>query len=196
MPVGGYYIEMQGADELKRALLATERGMKDLSKVHRDIGKMAGQYVRAHEPLPSYDQRKDGKGHLPAGWLQAHTKGGGGKAGAYVEASTQPANYLMIQEFGGTSFWHKSGRGALRAANRAHRTNVEAASRAGIRGHTIYKKARNPRGYFLWNVVWRLRDPIGRMYTNELEAVAAKNDLPLEFTTSNLGLEPMPPPGR
>ena len=196
MPIGSYYLEVQGADELKRALLATERGIKDLSKAHRAIGKMAGEYVKANEPLPSYSGGKNGRGHMPPGWLQSNTKGGGGKAGAYVQASSEPEHYLYLQEFGGTSFWHGGGKGAVRAANRAHSTNSVAASRAGIRGHVVYKKARNRRGYFIWNVAYRLRSRIGAEYARNLEEIAARNNLPLVMTSTNLGLEPLPPPGR
>jgi hypothetical protein len=198
MPIGGYWLELQGADELKLALKMTEHGMKDLGKAHRKIGKMAGEYVKGHEPLPSYDTRKDGKAHMPLGWMQSHTKGGGGWAGGYVEVNTEPAHYLMVQEFGGSSYWFRGAAGSLRDPHHSGvRQAVAGHIRVGrqmVRGHIIYKKARNPRGYFLWNVVWRLRDPIGRIYTEELEAIAERNSLPLEFMSSNLGLEPMPLP--
>lgn len=190
MPVGGFYIEVEGADELRRALEGTERGIKDLSKAHRAIGRLAAENVRKHAPVGS-GSSKDGAGHAPPGFLKARTTGGGGKAGAYVQTVTEPFHYLYVQEFGGTSFWHKGAAGSLRAANRAH----VSFARLGAKGHPIYKKARNSRGYFIWNVAWRMQDVLARQYEMDLKQIGAANDLDIEFTGGSLGLEPEPKPG-
>ena len=195
MPIGGYYLEVQGADELKRALQGTARGIKDLSKAHRAIGKMAAESARSSAPVGS-GSSKDGRGHAPPGFLRGRISGGGGKAGAYVQAVTEPFHYLYVQEFGGTSFWYRGAAGSLRASNRGHLTNAIAASRAGISGHPIYRKGRQPRGYFIWNVAWRMRREIASRYSMELEQIAAVNGLELEMTGGDLGLTPLPPPGR
>ena len=192
MPVGGYWLEVEGADELKRALEGTARGIKDLSKAHREIGKMAGVYVKANEPLPGgYGGRAGHNRGTRDGDLQASTKGGGGKAGAYVQAATP---YLFVQEFGGTSFWYRGASGSLRAANRAHVNVKAAAATAGMHGHAIYKKGRNPRGYFIWNVAYRLRSRIGGIYMSNLQAIAASNGLNLEVTSRDLDIEQLPKP--
>jgi hypothetical protein len=196
MPVGGYYLEVQGADELKRALQGTARGVKDLSRAHRAIGQLAAEAARADAPVGS-GSRKDGRGHAPPGFLRSRISGGGGAAGAYVQAVTEPFHYLYVQEFGGTSFWHSSGAGALRAANPGHIANQDAASKAGIRGHRIYRKPRNRLGYFIWNVAYRKRREIASEYTMHLKQIAAANGLELEMALGqDIGLEPEPAPGR
>jgi len=194
MPVGGYYIEVDGADELKCALEGTASGIRDLSRAHREIGKMAGAYVKAHEPLPSGGAGRAGHNRgTYDGMLQASTRGGGGKSGAYVQAA---APYLFVQEFGGTSFWHKSGAGTLRAANRAHVKVTHAAAATGTRGHVIYKKPRRGAGYFIWNVAFRLRSRIGRQYMDDLERIGQSHGLGIETTSANLDIEAMPGPTR
>jgi hypothetical protein len=184
---GAYSLQLDGADELKRALQGTERGMRDLSSLHREIGRKAGEYVKAHQPIPSfYDNKRAGKARLPDGYLQDHTKGGGGKTGAYVQAE---APYLFLQEFGGKSFWHRSGAGSVRRANRGHRKMLDAAASQGVKGHVVYEKDRRRDGYFIWNVVFRLRRPIGEAYTSKLAEIADKNGLHLEITPSDLGID-------
>jgi hypothetical protein len=118
--------------------------------------------------------------------MQDHTKGGGGKAGAYVQAE---APYLFLQEFGGKSFWHRSGAGSIRRANRGHRKMLDAAASQGVKGHVVYEKDRRRDGYFIWNVVFRLRHPIGEAYTSKLAEIADKNGLHLEITPSDLGID-------
>ena len=193
MPLGGYYLEVQGADELKRALVGTARGIKDLSRAHRAIGKMVGDYARANAP-EGHGSSHDGRGHAPAGFLKARTTGGGGAAGAYVQAVTEPFHYLMVQEFGGTSFWHKGAAGSLRT--KAHRGNAAQAARAHTHGHAIYKKPRQPRGYFLWNAPWRIRSRIGNEYAMALSQIAVANGIEIEWMDRNLDFDPLPAPGR
>jgi len=194
MAVGGYALEVRGADELKRALEGTERGIKDLSKAHRQIGKMAGDYVRTHEPMPAnFWGDRAGKSRLPDGYLQAHTKGSGGKSGAWVTAE---APYIFVQEFGGKSFWHRQGAGSIRKTNRAHRSVTDAAGLSGTKGHVIYTKPRKRQGYFIWNVAFRLRSRIGQQYMDNLRDIAMRNGLTLDIVSDVLDIEELPPPTR
>ena len=191
MASGAFVLKVEGIDQLKAGLAGTARGIKDLSAANRAIGRMAADYVRAHEPVGHASSHDSGQ-HAPAGYLRARTSGGGGKAGAFVQATTEPFHYLIVQEFGGTAFWHQSGAGKLRTA--AHRGNVATAQRLGVRGHAIYRKARNPLGYFIWNVAYRIRGPISDAYSMNLEQIAVANGLKLDMQPGNLGLEPMPKP--
>ena len=208
MPVGGYYIKLDGADELRRALEGTERGIKDLSRAHRTIGQELSRDVLRREPLSSGGNNRAGHNRgTTDGYLQMHTKGGGGKTGAYVEAE---APYVYLQEFGGTSFWYSSGgmRGQVRAFDTFGGTSYKhkmrkvpprdlasIAKRWGLSGHTVYTKPRNTWGYFIWNVAYRLRDRIGREYWRELQSIAARENINLEIASGSLGLEPEEAPG-
>ena len=192
MASGGYLLKVEGIDQLKSGLAGTARGVKDLSAANRAIGRMAADYVRAHEPVGSPSSH-DSSQHAPAGYLRARTSGGGGKGGAYVQANTEPFHYLMVQEFGGHAYWHRGGAGALRKLTGGRLKNVPGGLR-GTHGHAIYEKARNPLGYFIWNVAYRLRSPISDAYSMNLEQIALANGLKLDMQPGNLGLEPMPAP--
>jgi hypothetical protein len=178
MSTGGFYIEEKGLQELVRGLEATDRGLKDLKKIYGEMGRHAGLYVKGHEPVYGGPT----KGRQVTIHLQDHTKGGGGK-NAWASVSGVP--YLIVQEFGGTSFWHKGGAGSLRKLNRGHRSFAA----QGAKGHPIYKKPRNPKGYFIWNVWWRLRSYTGEKLTSGIQDISEKNGLHMEITDSGLGME-------
>lgn len=184
MAVGGYYIDAEGLDELRRALAETATGFKDMSKLYRAIGKRAELYVKTNSPMYA-GSPKDSRSHPPPGFMQSKTRGGGGKT-AYVSVSNVP--YIFVQEFGGASFWHRSGAGAGRAIKRA----VRARSYSNMKmsgGHVIYKKPRRRRGYFIWNVAYRLRSFIGETFTEGLQEIAAKHGLAMDVVDKNLNIE-------
>jgi len=181
MPTGGFYVDAEGFKELIHGLEGTERGLKDLKKIYGEMGRHAGLYVLAHEPVYGGPT----KGRHNTVHLQDHTKGGGG-ANAWARVTGVP--YLFVQEFGGTSFWHKGASGSLRRANRGHASFA----RQGAKGHAIYRKARNPRGYFLWNVWWRLRSYVGEKMTTGIQAISEKNGLHMDITERGLDLEQKP----
>ena len=64
----------------------------------------------------------------------------------------------------------------------------------GASGHIIYKKPREPRGYFIWNVAYRLRSRIGKTYMDNLREIAARNALSLEVVSDHLDIEQLPKP--
>ena len=191
MPAGGYYIQEEGLEELKQGLEGTARGTKDLSKVFGQLGRKAGLYVMAHEPIYAGPT----KGRTVTIHLQDHTKGGGGKT-AWASVSGVP--YLYVQEFGGTSYWHAGGAGAMRKMNRGHRAVASFSvggthyMRAGghvVKGHAIYEKPRKTRGYFLWNVWFTLRSMVGRDMTTGLADIAKRNNLAMSVDATDLGIE-------
>jgi hypothetical protein len=185
MPVGGFYVDKGGLDDLERALEQTASGLKDLHKVYRTIGRKAGLYVKTHEPIYA-GSKKDSKSHPPPGFMQSRTKGGGGKKGAYVAVSQVP--YIYVQEFGGSSFWHRYGAGFGRSLSR----KVKASGYGSIKvdkGHIVYTKPRKPKGYFIWNVAWRLRSYIGEQLTNGIADISKKHGLAMSVKDRNLGIE-------
>lgn len=179
MPVGAWYVDMSELDEFTEALRATAGDIKDLTKVYREIGKKTGLYVKYHEPVYAGPT----KGRHNTVHLQDRTKGGGGKGGAY--ASVSKVDYLYVQEFGGTSFWHKGAAGSLRKANKGHKSYAK----MGAKGHVIYKKPRRSLGYFIWNVAFRMRSYIGETMCQGLSDIAAKHDISMELTDTDLGIE-------
>ena len=181
MGTGAFFIEEKGLEELLRGLEGTERGVKDLKKLYGELGRRAGLYVKVHEPIYAGPT----KGRQVTIHLQDHTKGGGGKS-AWAKVSGVP--YLILQEFGGTSWWHKGAAGSLRKLNRGH-VSFE---KQGVGGHAIYKKKRNPKGYFIWNVWWRLRHEVGVKLTAGIKDIAEKNGLHMDVTESGLDLEQKP----
>lgn len=191
MAVGEYYIDIDasGLTELANALEQTAGGVKDLSKLYRTIGKKAEWYVKTHQPIYT-GSPKDSKTHPPPGFMQSRTKGGGGKA-AWVSVSK--VDYLIMQEFGGASYWHRYGAGAGRAVARKVRPKggYSGMTMTGSRGsgHIIYKKPRKKRGYFIWNVAYRLRSYIGEQLTTGILDIGAKHGLGMEVTDKNLDIE-------
>lgn len=184
MATGDYYIEAKGLDQLVESLVNVKGGLKDLRSAWQEIAEDAGHYVKAHAPVGS-PHKHDSKTHPAPGGLRDSVKwGAAAKRGPWVSAGNQDTPYLFVQEFGGKAFWSKSGRGALRASNRAHRGALDAASRAGIKGHVIYEKARNRRGYFIWNTAYRLRTRIGKYTYEGIGNVCRKHGLPYEMPSN------------
>lgn len=184
MATGGYYIDADGLTELRVALSETAAGFRDLSKLYRAIGKRAELYVKTNSPMYA-GSPKDSRSHLPYGFMQSRTRGGGGKT-AYVSVSNVP--YIFVQEFGGSAFWHRSGAGAGRAIKRAVRARSYSQMKMSG-GHVIYTKPRRPRGYFIWNVAYRLRSFIGETFTEGLQEIATKHGLEMDIVDRNLAME-------
>lgn len=182
MPLGGYAIEAHGLDELKEGLRGSRGGLRDLRRAYAHIAETAGHHVRARAPIGSASA-KDGAGHLPPGYLKASVRWGATINGPWVSAGADPEFPLTLQEFGGTSFWHRGGRGAIRAANRGHAAITSLGISKGA-GHVVYKKPRNPLGYFIWNVGYRLRGPIGEQLHFGIGQVCRMHDLPYEMPAS------------
>lgn len=194
MPVGGYYFDRTELDSFARKLEQYAGSIKDLTKLYREIGKYAAEYVKVHEPLPSYDHSKNSSTHLPDGYMQSKTKGGGGKYGAWVTISDVP--YLMLQEFGGGSRWYRGEshfyyKKIIGVTKRGHLKTRNA--RANY-GHIIYTKARERDGYFIWNVAYRLRDWIGATMTSQLKVMAEEHGLLSEVEDKQLIIPKNPGP--
>lgn len=182
MPVGGYSIEVSGLEEIKTGLKASRGGARDLRRAYGHVAETAGHYVRRHVPVGS-GSAKDGAGHLPPGHLRGTVRWGATVNGPWVSAGDGETTYLVLQEFGGTSFWHRGGRGALRAANRGH-VAIESLGISKGGGHTVYKKPRNPLGYFIWNTGYRLRSQIGEQLHFGLGQALRMHGLPYEMPAS------------
>ena len=180
MPVGGFYIDAKGLKELQKGLEGTARGVKDLSRLYGEMGRHAGLYAMAKEPVYG----GPAKGRQVTIHLQDHTKGGGGK-NAWARVTGVP--YLILQEFGGSSFWSRSGAGSARAAKRALHVKTHAALvKAGAKGHIIYRKPKRARGYFIFNVWYELRGYVGEKLTGGLRDIGEKNSLHMDVTESRL----------
>lgn len=183
MATGGFYVDASGLTELADSLARTAGGVRDLSKVYKAIGKKAELYVKTHQPIYG-GSPKDSRTHPPPGFMQSRTNGGGGKT-AWVEVRNVP--YIYVQEFGGSSYWYRGPAGLLRAMNRAHRSM--AGTKVNGTGHVIYKKPRRPKGYFIWNVAWRLRSAIGRELTTGIQNIGLKHGLKMDVTDRNLDVK-------
>ena len=186
MGVGAFYIDKGGLDDFERALIQMTGGVKDLSKVYRSIGKKAGMYVKTHEPIYA-GSSKDSRAHKPPGYMQSKTRGGGGKTGAFAIVSQ--VDYLFLQEFGGSSFWHRGVAGSVRKANKGHLSHAAQLAAGKAKGHIVYKKPRQPRGYFIWNVAYRLRSVIGRELCTGLQDIGSKYGIVLDIESSALDIE-------
>lgn len=186
MATGGYFIHEEGLTILKDGLDSTARGMKDMANMYGEIGRHAGMYVMGKEPIYA----GPAKGRRETIHLQDHTKGGGGKT-AWVKVSGVP--YLMVQEFGGSSYWYRGGGpGLVRALNRGHKSHAALGAKVNGTGHIIYRKDRKPRGYFLWNVWWNLRSYVGEKMTTGIRAISERNGLHMDITERGLSIEQKP----
>lgn len=197
MPVGGFYFDKRELDEFAKKLEATAGDIKDLTKLYREIGKKAGEYVKAHEPLPSYDTSKNSSSHLPLGYLQSQTKGSGGKGGAWVTIRNVP--YLMLQEFGGGVRWVNTGAGTSKYLQKtiigvSKRGHYKTRMRRAYRGHVIYTKPRRRMGYFVWNVAYRLRGYIGETLTEGIAVMAEQHGLLIDVVNTELFIDQKPGP--
>ena len=196
MATGDYYIDASGLEEVARALEQSKGGIRDLRVAYRNIAEDAERYVRRHVPVGTAS-RKDGYAHGLPGGLRRSVTSGVARSGPWVSAGNRATPYIFVQEFGGASFWHRSGARAIRSQNRAHRSIAEVVERTGIRGHVVYKKARKPHGYFIWNVAYRLRSQIGRNLHENLSLVLERHGIPYEMPANPaLGIQPMANPGR
>ena len=178
---GGYQIKASGLTELISALEKTATGVQDLHAVSDKVARQA--WVNVHQRAPQgHASAKDSHSHKPSGNLRRHiTKGVAGNT-AFVELND--VDYGILQEFGGHSYWHHAGKGALRSRKHAR---VEKMSGGRIRvgnratkGHIIYEKPRQALGYFIWNVAFRIRDRLISTYTEGVADICRKNGLNCE----------------
>lgn len=188
MPGGGFYITATGVDQLKAALKGSRGGIRDLRNVYRGMAETMGHDVQFRVPLGSTSS-KDGGAHKSLPRLANTIEWGATIRGPWVKAERED---VYLHEFGGTSFWYRgSGAGSLRGANRRHANVVEAASRAGISGHTVYTKPRNQLGNFIWNVAFRKRSALGDQLYSGIRTVCAAHGLDVELG-GDLGLQVTP----
>jgi hypothetical protein len=187
MARGGFYIDRTELDRFAVKLKEVAGHTRELDRVYRRIGKHAEAYVIAHEPIYA-GSPKDSSSHKPPGYMQSQTKGGGGKRGAYVQI--RDVDYLFLHEIGGTSYWHRGGRGTLRKlGGRRHSGDLASvAGRHGAGGHTVYRVPRNPKGRFIWNVAYRLRSYIGLTLCQGIQVISAKRGIAMDITDANLDI--------
>lgn len=193
MPVGGYYIEVDGVDELKAGLKGSRGGLRDLRRAYGHVAETAGHDVRRRVPIGSTSS-KDGGAHKALPRLVSTVEWGATINGPWVSAARED---VYLHEFGGTSFWYRGGGpGLLRGANRRHANVLEAAGRAGIKGHAVYTKPRNQLGNFIWNVAYRLRHRIGEELHFGIGQVCQMHGLPYQIAADpTLDLSPNPRKG-
>lgn len=182
MATGGYYIAVKGLDELVKGLKTTPGGFKDLRRINEKIVRRATVQVKQYAPL-GHRSRKDSKVHPWPGNLKRHIFGKWGPRTAAVWAQDVP--YLTVQEFGGSSVWHRYGRGFMRQVNRGHLaySNVKVSGKLG-RSHMIYYKQRKLRGYFIWNEAYRLRSYIARTYSEGVCDICKEHGLGIEMASN------------
>ena len=182
-------MKVEGLVELQKALKGTADGLKDLRAIHREMVEIARAKVRADVPIyrGQHSRAKPDKirrgSHtwLGTAYLADHiTKSSSMNVGWIADE----APYLIVQEFGGSSYWHTGGSHGMR--DKAH-SGVEKLKGGRIRvGHTtrkgqiIYHKPRRELGYFLWNVAFRKRLALSAVYERGLNAICAKHGLKLE----------------
>lgn len=195
MARGGYWIGEKGADEYAAALKAAAGNLRDLRDVHREIGRMAEINVEQHVPvymrMNSFAQRSKwratSKSGKRPGYLKSRVTGGGSAKSSWVEIKDD-TGVLMLQEFGGMSFWHQQGKGIIRSANRRHVGYKEMGrwglGQGGSSGHFIYEKPRQQRGYFIWNVGWHMRNEIADKYCRGLARIADKHGINMDIARS------------
>ena len=200
MPKGGYYIEADTrafVDELKR----TEHGIRDLKAayrematwIERDVAKHVPVYGGQHSRAKAGSKSHDGAGHPAPGNLLRTLRSGATQTGPYVRVGGPEAPYAQLQEFGGTSFWHRGKEAkfhGFKAGARA-RGYFTTSYRGEISKHTIYKKQRSRYGYFIWNAGYHLRDKLGRWFYEAIRDVAAKHSIPIEVpANTSLDIRP------
>lgn len=196
MPRGDFYIDARGLDELVAELKASKGGLRDLRAAWRNVAEDAERDVRRRAPVGS-PSAKDGRARRTH-HLRDTVRSGATIRGPWVSAGDASTPDIFLHEFGGTSYWYRGGAGSIRAQNRAHRSIAETIARTGARGgHVVYTKRRQPRGYFIWNVAWRLRQRIGRDIHENLSLVLGKHGIPYEMPANpELDITPMVDPGR
>jgi len=192
---GGYWVGTKGADEFAAALRDAAGNLRDLREIHREIGRAAE--INVEKNVPVYMRRNSladrskwratsRTGKRP-GYLKSRVKGGGGTKSSWVEIRDD-SGVLILQEFGGMSFWQQQGKGIIRSANRRHigyKTMREwGLGQGGSSGHFIYEKPRKPRGYFIWNVAWHMRNEIADTYCRGLARIADQHGISMDIARS------------
>lgn len=170
---GGYGITIEGLDKLEAALSKTASGMDQMGFVYARLAAIAFGDVRSR--VPEYHGMKPGK----TGVLKDEVRPGHSNVASWVDMADR-SGVLMLQEFGGHSFWHGSGHGAVRKLNYRHEGVVAAAGRYRIRGHLLYTKPRRKLGYFLWNVAFRRRAIMSDVLVKGVADVCKKNGIAVD----------------
>ena len=187
MATGGYFVGVNEAaiKEFEQALekVGSDMAHSGLVKAHREIGDRARVYVRAKAPA-GYFGGKDGRGSPPQGAIRSSIRGGATPTSAWVSAGRGKSTpHLMMQEFGGGVVWHNAGKGVgfKRTRKRSQTGSFTTHHKSGVRSHLIYKKARAPRGYFIWNTAFRLRSFIGTTLASGISDTAAKHGIAIDM---------------
>lgn len=189
MARGGYFIGVKGMEEFVAALEQTADGMHDLDAVHARIGKLSEDWVREHVPVGRASD-KDSSTHKPPGYLRSTVLGGHGKWGAWVQMKDE-SGVLTLQEWGGKSVWKRGASTKWSGTKpRSRSTGYFTVSYKGAgTSHFMYSKLRKPRGYFIWNAGFYLRDEIGRLLSEGIAEVAAKHGIVVDVATGALDIK-------
>ena len=188
MAAGGFYIDSSDLDRFALRMKGMRGAFKDMRSVHERVARRAAVDVKMRAPLGKRSA-KDSRSHMPPGYLKRSIRGRATRSNAYVSAGAPHMGYLFLQEFGGSAYWHTGGRGSLRATNTGHAA-VKQFGKAVLvglyseHGHIVYQKSRKPRGYFIWNVAFRLRSTIAVMYCKGLAEVGAKHGISVTAAAS------------
>lgn len=191
MARGSFYLGASGVKEFAEAVREVAGDLDQMTGVFSDIAAIAERDVMRHAPV-GMPSRKDSRGHLPPGSLRNSIHGRATATSARVEVKWDGP--LMLQEFGGASIWRTGGgavwhRGGKYGRSRSSGFFTTDYKSHKVRSHKIYTKPRNTRGYFIWNVVWRLRMVIPQMLTEGIVKIADKHGLVVEVA-SDYGLSP------
>lgn len=212
MAAGAFYIESKDfkalQQHLSEAQLSVARGFVSgggstphIRRAFEDIGRRGVETVKQHVPVYGGQHSPQGVLNVAGHLGRRHSTPGAAAVGSLRDSITKRvsggnvairsawAGPLILQEFGGTSFWQRqASAGMLRRGNRRHESVVQSAARAGVHGHTVYRKFRKPRGYAIWNWAYHIRDYIGPRLGEGLKDEFASHDIELKVGL-NGGLE-------
>lgn len=156
---GGYFIKVEGLQELIKGMEGSAKGLRDLTRLNRTIAMNAMADVRRRTPV----YHGGHKGTIP-GLLRSQISSDGNRRSAWVQINN-PEGFLRMQEFGGSSYWYR--KHSLKGSGKTT-------------GHIIYKKKRDRYGYFIWNVAYRIRGKLSRIYVKGIVDICQRNGVAME----------------
>lgn len=189
-------MKVEGLVELEKALKDTPDGLKDLRTIHRELVAVAAEKVRADVPIYRGQHSRAKPEKIRRG---SHTWLGTAYLASKITKSSalntgwvaDEAPYLIVQEFGGSSYWHRGGVHGMREKSHGRVWNLgggvigvgktkHIAKGNKRKGQIIYTKPRREMGYFLWNVAYRKRLALSAVYERGLNAILTKHGLKIE----------------
>lgn len=188
MAKGAYYVGVTGIDELREALLATSRGLiadesLPMQPYYLNIAEEGAREARSKAPV-GRPSRKDSRSHLPPGSLRDSIVAGATSKSAWIRSDWEGP--LILQEFGGKSWWKRGREGGWAtgaAYGRSRSVGAFTTRSARFRQHLVYEKPRVKFGYFIWNVGYRIRHYTGRQIAEGLRDIAARNGLAIDIAS-------------